>query len=385
MKYNTQNNSRAQASGNKCAGNEGDLGAAHNRLQKFTPTQHTPLANPDTIIPIIDNVGFSVCYGSMTEFERFKNIVESDTGEELKPRRLDSVMEWHCPSHGVYLVPPEKDISHRWGSIHFEPSIANFSQVQSWIEGFLGTRKHTIHSLVKLNMIELAYDIPCPSESEACTLAKRIARHIWPRHARTTYTTIVTGKQKRVSDGAINGTQTVYVQSGKRADAGMSSDDMNMNLEATGHTKIYPKELGWQQYLRLEIKLLDNRANALMDGCYQDFTCMLDVARSIPFSKFWIFRQANIDKFKTDWKAKVGFNVKRIMSTNLPANTMPVADQIRLMRAAAKVLGKNMKVQNYIFDIPFSEAIAQPLPEGFRISPRLVKEKQNTKNKVKSK
>lgn len=382
MRDNTPKASRAQDSGN----GEGEKSDSHNNVWKFTnPTTHpqanplnTPLDNPDTIIPLVDNVVLSVCFGSASEFDRFTGMVKSDTGQELKPRLTDGVSEKYCPIHRVYFRRLVNDISQRRGWLHFCPTYANLSKVQSWLVEFFGSRSSSISKLVSLKNLEIAYDIPCDSEAEACQLALVLARHMWPVYARVTYTTIVTGECKKTEDGAVNGTQTIYIQSGKLADAGLGSDDMKQNLEASGHTKLYPKDLDCQWYLRVEMTLSGKKSKALIENCYQDFTGILDIATSYPFSHFWTFKQVDVDQFRKDWRAACGFNVKRILSTNLPDDTMPVADQIRLMRAAAKVLGKQFerKVPGYISEIQFGEVVARPLPDGFRISPRLTKKEK---------
>lgn len=381
MKDTTRILSYGQVSGN----GEGEKSDSHNNVWKFTNSiarplanlQNTPLDDPDTIIPLLDNLVLSVCFGSDSEFARFISIVESDTGQELKPRLVDGVLESYCPMYGVYFRWLDKDISQRRGWLHFSPNQSNLSKVQSWLECFFGSRSSAISELVSLKKLEIAYDIPCDSEAEACHLAKVLARYMWPIHARTTYTTIVSGKCKKTEDGAVNGTQTIYIQSGKRSNAGLASDDMDPNLEASGHTKLYPKELELQWHLRIEMTVSGKKAKAIIENCYRDFTGILDIARSYPFSHFWTFKQVDVDQFRKDWRAACGFNVKRILSTNLPDNTMPVADQIRLTRAAAKVNGKQFerKVPGYISEIPFSEVVARPLPDNFRISPRIVKEK----------
>lgn len=343
--------------------------------------------------PTIDNLCLSLRYNAgfsgmknkdayfsrlNKQFDNLCKVIADDVGSNLQTIYKDGKERVYVPGYGIYLTTP--DAKWGYGQIYLRPTVERLVNLQRWLK----TAFNNLNGLLSLKFIELSYDFTCDNLDlpDYDALVLRVGQALMPRNGINLYSAAIIGSQKRTNDRAINGSITVYVQSCKRKGSSRSSDDLNRNLQAAGHTKIYGKSICAISFLRVEHTLDAHKAkrcNIKFD--VDNLPAIMDLP-DLPFSKFYEFKQVDVEKLIAHMQPQdnesIGKKARRkawIKSLQDVKNSQ-VADKIRFIRGAAKGNKELRKAaKNVVKKISFMKAINTPLPDDFWISQRMGRHK----------
>lgn len=320
------------------------------------------------ILPNIDKMGLSICYGNYAEFQRFISHIESITGHKLKS--YPSGVYEYFP-YAIYFEPPafNKRMS---GLIHLCPTQASLDLIQAWLRSFF-KNSYYCKGIIALSLLELAYDIPIIHKNYE--LLSRLAYRIVPKYGQNLYSTMCrSDNEKMCQDGAINGLITHYIQSTTSENSYLSSESLDRNYSATKHCKLYIKEIPPDIFLRIELTLRKSTLNAKFPIDKSNLDDIFAQSQNYPLPYFCSFKQVEYCKFmrnlhKHDPTHKLDQRMWKNRITE--AEHMPSADRIRIMKAAAKAIKtKNLNIHRYTENLTMAEAANLPLPEGWHVSDR---------------
>lgn len=348
-------------------------------------------------LPIIDICTFTINYRySHAKFMELCKIIEEDMKITLAPRKSKAgILCKYLPKYGITLEPPTQRLK-GWSRIYFTPTSESLLSLQKWIfELFVGDFEQ-VKDRFHLSRIELAYEFSLKSNNYISHegVAKRIFYRLWPVNFQNSYTTYFTkdiannwikyfdsfdtaiAHYGKCADGDINGDFTGYIQSCKRDINGHSSHSLDVNGRASKHTTVYVKGIDGIWRVRIELELSKTTCKNLIKLDYSHFDNLLI---SLPFSKFYEFREADFPTFVRRLSHMP--KLQEILQSHIwrkrseEVEFMPVADKIRMMKAMKKETDdrKLQIMEQFTRKISFTEAINQKLPSGAEPSRRTAK------------
>lgn len=342
--------------------------------------------------PSIDNICLSLRYNASfssmrdkdvylsrlnKQFDNLCSVIVNDIGHTLQTIYKNGNERIYVPGYGMYFTQP--DAKWGYGQIYLRPSVERLKALQRWLAITFGN----LNGLLSLKFIELSYDFMCDGLAleDYDALALRIGQSLMPKNGVNLYAAAIVGSQKRTNDGAINGAVTVYVQSCKRKGSSRSSDELDRNLQAAGHTKIYGKSI-YNPFLRIEHTLDTNKAKRCRINFDANNLPAIIELPDLPFKKFYEFKQADIEKFIEHMQPQdgesIGQKARRMawVKTLQEVISSPIADKMRFIREASRGNKELQKVaKKVVKKISFIEAINTPLPDVFYISQRMGRHK----------
>lgn len=324
------------------------------------------MKNKDAYLSRLDN-----------QFDHLCSVIVDNVGSNLQTIYRDGRERVYVPGYGIYLTTP--DAKWGYGQVYLRPTRERLAALQKWLKSAFSN----LSGILSLRFIELSYDFVCEDLElpDYDALALRVGQSLMPKNGVNLYAATIIGSQKHTNDGAINGAVTVYVQSCKRKGSSRLSNELDRNINAAGHTKIYGKSI-YNPFLRIEHTLDAHKAkrcNIKFD--VDNLPAIMDLP-DLPFSRFYEFKQADVEKFiehmEPQDRETIGQKARRmawIKSLQTVINS-PIADKLRLIRGAARGNKELQKVaKKVVKKISFMEAINAPLPEDFQISQRMGRHK----------
>lgn len=353
-------------------------------------------------LPIVDKITLTVRYYGKDDFDSLCSIAEHNIESSMQVYEIDGIERRHLPKYDV-TFEKYHDKSYGWGRIYFTPTKASLSRLQAWLEQWLYGEFTAMCKRVKLSRIELAYDFCIPNMGYLfhAGIAKRLLFRLWQIGGRHIYATYyengiehtwqdsecpdfdkAIANDGKCRDGAINGDFTGYIQSCQRSKQEYSSHSLDPNSRASYHTTIYPKELNKQWRVRVELELAKSGIKRHVKLNYMNFASLLDCLKELPFSRFYEFREADFQTFIRKLKSMP--EAQKVLSNYLwqrrigEVKYMPVVDQIRLMKAFAKEVGKKsgQKTKNKRFKDKIVDNFTRQLDFTGAIASRLAPESQ---------
>lgn len=332
--------------------------------------------------PIIDTLTLSVRYNASfagmrnkdvylewleRQFKSFCRVIERYTGKKVEYAWRDET--YFVPGYGIFLTYP--DAKFGYGRVYFQPAAERLELVQKWLKACFGPAYvHCVH----LQNIELAYDFYCENLlfSDYESLVPRVAARIVQKNAINSFVVALRGKRKRCGDGAVNGEFTCYVQSCDKHGASNLSSDLDYKRKVAGKTIIYAKSIKDRSFLRIEIKMDDGKAKRCGIIFDPKNMCKLMNLPKLPFSKFWQFKEVDVEQFIESLGSTQGLkNIRHGLWAKRLHEVIhaPVADKIRLMKIACKC-SKQLKntMKKCVKTMNFDDVVNLPLPNGFFIA-----------------